>query len=130
MKRTSRHARWTVRVVCACSWAVVTALMLSPNPAALVGLRSASLSAYSTAAHLGSFILLSVLTLGSRLPMSVPATLALLVVYGIVVELFQGLVPRRCVSLEDLVANGLGIAIGAAVYAAAEWLRRRRVKND
>ena len=130
MKRTSRNALWTVRVLCGCSWAMVTALMLSPNPAAMVGLRSVSLSGYSTAAHVGSFILLSVLTLGSRLPVSVPATLALLVVYGIVVELLQGLVPHRFVSLGDFVANGLGIAVGACIYAAAEWLRRRRVKSD
>ncbi len=130
MKRTSRNALWTVRVLCACSWAMVTVLMLSRNPAALVGLRSASLSGYSTAAHVGSFILLSVLTLGSRLPISVPATLALLAVYGTVVELLQGLVPNRFVSLGDFVANGLGIAVGAAIYAAAEWLRRRRVKSD
>ncbi len=130
MKRTNHITLWTVRVLCVCSWAMVTALMLSSNPEALVGLRGVSLSAYSTAAHVGSFILLSTLTLASRPPLSTPATLALLILYGAVVESLQGFVPHRFVSLDDFAANALGIAVGAAVYAAAEWLRRWRVKND
>ncbi len=87
------------------------------------------LTGYALLAHTGSFFLLSVLTLASRLPLSVPATLAVLVVYGASVELLQGLVPRRTVSFADFVANTLGIAMGAAAYAAADWYRRRRIQE-
>ncbi len=106
---------------------MVTTLLLVPNPVALVGLRQMPLPGYSLLAHFGSFVLISVLTLASRVPVSFPATLALLVSYGAAMELLQGLVPRRTVEFRDFVANTLGIAVGAAAYAAAEWYRRRRI---
>ncbi len=106
---------------------VVTTLLLVPNPGVLVGMRQAPLARYALLAHVGSFFLLSVLTLSSRLPLSVPATLAGLLFYGAAVELLQGLVPRRTVSFADFLANALGIAMGAAAYAAAAWYRRRRI---
>lgn len=124
-KYLTRPGIWMVRAVCVCSWVVVTALLLVPDPSALVGMRRVPLSGYSTAAHIGSFILLSVLTLASRLPLSMTAALAVLVSYGAVVELLQWFVPRRTVSFGDFVANALGIAVGAGAYAVAEWYRRR-----
>ena len=122
----SRTHIWIVRVLCLGSWVTVTTLLLVPDPSGLVGLREGRLSGYSTMAHIGCFFVLSTLTLASRLPFSMSATLALLMSYGGVVELLQGLVPRRTVSFNDFLANTLGIAVGAAAYATAEWYRRRR----
>ena len=120
---------WLARTVCLGSWAAVTVLLLVPNPAALVGLRHAPRPGYALLAHLGSFFLLSVLTLASRLPVSWPATLGVLVSYGAVVELLQGFVPRRTVAFADFVANTVGIVLGAAAYACATWYWRRRSRN-
>ncbi len=120
---------WLVRTVCLVSWATVTALLLVPNPAALVGLRRAPMPGYALLAHLGSFFLLSVLTLASRLPISWPGTLGVLVSYGAIVELLQGFVPRRTVAFADFVANTVGIVLGATAYACATWYWRRRSRN-
>lgn len=130
VKFPSRTRLWIVRALCLGSWAMVTTLLLVPDPSGLVGLREGRLSGYSTIAHIGCFFVLSTLTLASGLPFSMPATLALLVSYGGVVELLQGLVPRRTVSFSDFIANTLGIAVGAAAYAAAEWYRRRRTGRE
>ncbi len=105
---------------------MVTALLLAPNPAALMGLRRVPFPGYSLAAHFGCFFALGALTLASRLPFSRRATLAGLVGYGAAVELLQGLVPQRTVEFADFVANAAGVAAGAGAYAAAEWYRRRR----
>ncbi len=120
---------WLVRTVCLASWAAVTALLLVPNPAALVGLRHAPRPGYALLAHLGSFFLLSILTLASRLPLPWPATLGVLVSYGALVEWLQGFVPRRTVTFTDFVANTVGIVLGAAAYACAIWYWRRRGEN-
>jgi VanZ family protein len=130
MQRANRIRLGAVRTLCACWWIVVTVLLLTSNPASLVGLSARWVSAWSAVAHVGSFLLLSGLTLASCPPLSMRATLALLATYGVTVELLQGLVPNRHVSLSDFAANLLGIAMGAIVYAAAKMLWRRRTQSN
>ncbi len=130
MQTANRIRLGAIRVICACWWIVVTVLLLSSNPASLVGLSARWVSAWSAVAHVGSFLLLSGLTLASAPPLSMQSTLALLAVYGVTVELLQGLVPNRYVSWSDFAANLLGIAMGAIFYAAARMLWRRRTKNN
>lgn len=50
----------------------------------------------------------------------------LLVAYGGLVELLQGLVPHRSMELLDLVADAAGTALGCALMAGFEIARARR----
>jgi len=129
MQQPRSSGIWVVRAVWLGCWAMVTLLLLVPDPSVLVGLRRTPPWGNATLAHFGAFCLLSLLTRASRLPLSLPATLAVLVSYGAVVEWLQGLVPHRTVEFRDFAANVLGIAAGAATYAAAGWHRRRRAKK-
>lgn len=129
MQPSRRTRLRLVRAACLGAWGVVTALLLLPNPASMVGLRSVPFSGYSAIAHFACFFLLATLTLASRLPVSRQATLGVLLAYGLAVELLQGFVPPRTVEFGDFVANTLGVAAGAMAYAAAERYRQRRTRE-
>lgn len=45
---------------------------------------------------------------------------AALLAYGVVIELLQSLTPYRTMSLADVVANALGLALGAALLRVAQ----------
>lgn len=125
-RRSRRATIWIVRAACLGTWATVTALLLAPNPAVLMGLRHVPFSGYALAAHFGCFFVLGILTLASRLPSPWWATLAVLGGYGVGIELLQGLVPQRTIDFADFLANAVGIAAGVGAYAAAEWYWRRQ----
>ncbi len=126
MNRSASFGVWIARATCLAAWAVVTVLLLVPDPSALVGLSKSAISGYSLIAHVACFFAISLLTLLSRPPVSAPATVTILMAYGATVEMLQGLVPQRTVEFRDFVANALGIAAGVAAYAAVEGCRQWR----
>jgi hypothetical protein len=102
---------------------LLTVLLLVPDPAALLNLHRAPTFPWGKfGVHLSFFAVLSVLVCASwwskRLwwPM-----IGLLMVYGVVTESLQLLVPHRSARVMDGIENILGITTGIAVY----WLVQR-----
>jgi VanZ family protein len=99
--------------------AVVALLSLMPMPP-----QTASLG-WDKANHLLAFAALAVCAVfgfrGRRAALW--AVLAALLAFGAAIELLQQLVPNRQAEWADLLADALGIALGAALASA--WLRRR-----
>ena len=104
-------------------WALLTALLLVPNPAALVGLAAVPVFPWGKfGIHLLAFVMLGFLAHATRWP-SPPCwqILALLLVYGVATETLQLFVPHRSARVADAAENILGIAIASGAY----WLVRR-----
>jgi hypothetical protein len=114
-------------LTCIAYWILLTLLLLTPDPAALLGLqRVPSLPWGKFGVHLSFFALLSFLVCAAWWskrffwPMA-----ALLVAYGIVTESLQLLVPHRTARPLDGIENLLGIAVGAGVY----WLAQASLRT-
>jgi VanZ family protein len=103
---------------CAIYLALLTMLLLSPNPAAAVGLKSIPfVPGGDTTMHLGSFIVLTILVHSMRWPKSLHwSFVAILLTYAAGSEWLQALVPPRTVEPRDFAANVFGIAVGSLVY--------------
>jgi VanZ family protein len=112
--------------VCALYLSLLTMLLLSPNPAAVAGLKSIpSVPGGDTTMHLGSFAVLTILVHSMRWPKSIHwSFVALLMIYAAATESLQALVPPRTVELKDFVANVCGIAAGSVIY----WSLQRTFK--
>ncbi len=106
-------------------WALLSVLLLVPDPWALLGFARplGPSSGYGT--HLMAFLILGILVGWCRFPSSSTARAALLLGYAVVVELAQGLVPQRTVQLEDLAENLAGLALGVAICWGARRIRAR-----
>jgi hypothetical protein len=112
--------------VCAMYMSLLTMLLLSPNPAAVVGLTSIpSVPGGDVTMHLGSFAVLTILVHSMRWPKPIHwSPVAILLIYAAATESLQALVPPRTVELKDFVANVCGIAAGSLVY----WSIQRAFK--
>ncbi len=116
--------RIVVRLVCFGYWILLTVLLLTPDPAALLGLqRVPSFPWGKFGVHLGFFTVLSVLVCAVWWSKRLwPFMIALLVVYGITTETLQLLVPPRTARVMDGIENVLGIAVGVVIYSLAQLL--------
>jgi glycopeptide antibiotics resistance protein len=107
-------------------WLLLTALLLVPNPAALVGLRAVPTFPWGKfGVHLIAFTILTVLVHVTRWPKRLCWPLIVfLVVYGITTESLQLFVPHRTARVMDAIENILGIAAGTGIYWLAQAFRR------
>ena len=105
--------------------AMLTVLLLVPNPGALFGLSPSGFQP-RWGVHFTFFVGITFLVLGSRFFRRPSTTLALLVGYAIVIESLQALVPVRTVELKDYAENLGGIVVGTLLWMAARKLGARR----
>jgi len=104
-------------------WAVILAfLMLLPQEA----FPQSELLSYDKLAHLGVFAILSFLVLfqfrrdtnKKRIENKyLVRALTICVVYGMILESLQSLVPGRMTDVYDLIANTLGAIVGVGVFS-------------
>jgi VanZ family protein len=117
-----------LRVLSAAYWALLTLLLLVPDPAAIFfNVRPASVAAGMGGMHFTSFLVLALLVQAARFPVRPRVQWAVLVGYALVVESLQWFVPQRCVDPADYTENLLGLAAGAILFWAVTL--RRRVRN-
>lgn len=110
---------WAARAACASFWLLLTLLLLSPDPRALLGLEPwARWLPDPTVAHLVCFTLLAILAHLSRFPISRMALFAALFAYAIAAEALQTLVADRTAGLGDAAVNLAGLAVGTSVWFA------------
>lgn len=115
-----------LRMLSAAYWALLTVLLLVPNPAALFfNLRPVSSVAGVRGVHFTAFMLLALLVRAARFPVRPRLHWGVLVGYALVVESLQWFVPRRSVELADYAENLLGLTVGAVVFwAVSTWATR------
>jgi glycopeptide antibiotics resistance protein len=103
-------------------WGLLTVLLLTPDPAGLVGLHAVPVFPWGKfGVHLIAFTILSVLVHGCRWPKGLSWPLiAFVMVYGVTTETLQLFVPTRTARVMDAVENILGVLAGAGIY----WLLR------
>jgi hypothetical protein len=128
---------WIVRIASGLYLALLTVLLLAPDPAALLGMRRVPGVNGGLGVHFAAFLVLGALVGASRLPARRPWVIVPLAIYAVGIELAQGLVPRRTVQWEDLVENVGGLAAGILLGQTALWLidrlsgrTRRRTRRD
>jgi glycopeptide antibiotics resistance protein len=112
-----------IKFACVCYWIFLTVLLLTRNPARIVGLHAVPLFPWGKfGIHLSAFLVLSLLVHASRWPRR-PwwPLIALLALYAVTTETLQILVPPRTARVMDAFENLLGIALGAGIY----WVARR-----
>jgi hypothetical protein len=115
-----------LRLLAAGYWLLVSLLLLVPNPAAIFfELRPAQVAASMRGVHGMAFLVLALLVQAARFPLRRSVQWAVLVGYALLVESLQWFVPRRTVELADYAENLLGLALGAALFAALSTWRRR-----
>jgi hypothetical protein len=108
-----------VRSACVAFWLLLTLLLLSPDPRALLGLESwANWPPGSKAAHIICFTLLAILAHLSRPPLSRTPLLAALAAYAVATEGLQYFVPNRAPRIGDVALDLLGLAIGTTLLHA------------
>jgi hypothetical protein len=110
--------RIIARLACIFYWIFLTVLLLVPNPATLVGLKTVPLFPWGKfGIHLSFFTVLGLLVNAARWPKR-PwwPLIALLMVYGIATEFLQIVVPQRSARVMDGFEDVLGIAIGVGIY--------------
>jgi VanZ family protein len=123
--------RTVLLLVCLAYWSFLTALLLVPDPAALVGLERVPIFPWGKIGiHFTAFTILAVLVHATRWPKPPGRVLtALLVFYGLATESLQALVPPRTCRLMDYVENLAGVAAGSGIYwLVGRLVRRRRVE--
>ena len=115
-------------IICIGYWILLTVLLLTPNPSALVGLQAVPIFPWGKfGIHLTAFTILGVLANASRWPKRLGWSLILvLAIYGITTEALQLLVPHRASRVMDGVENLLGIALGSGIY----WLFWRLLRSE
>jgi VanZ family protein len=111
-------------IVCFAYWALLTVLLLAPDPAAMIGIRRMPhVPLGDVGMHFAAFALLSLSLHFVRWPKRPVLWLpAVLLLYGLATESLQYFVPPRAVELHDYVDNILGVLLGAAIY----WAVQRR----
>ena len=105
------------------TWAVVLAfLMLLPQES----FPQSELLGYDKLGHLGVFSILSFLILLGKNKSTdkkkiekndLIKTLIICIVYGVVLESFQSVVPGRMTDIYDLIANTIGAIVGVGVFS-------------
>jgi hypothetical protein len=122
--------RW---IVCIAYWLLLTVLLLSPNPAEVVGLKKVPWFSWGkTGLHTTSFVVLTVLAHAVRWPKRIAWQLiALLAVYAVTTETLQLFVKNRSARISDAIENLAGIAIGALLYWLAwRWFVQNKQPSD
>ena len=100
-------------------WLLLTLLLLSSDPRALLGLEPwARWLPAPAVAHVVCFVLLAILAHLSRLPISRITLLAALFGYALAAEALQTLVANRTVDPSDALANLAGLAVGTSLWFA------------
>ena len=115
-----------VRLASAAYWALLTVLLLAPNPLALLGIHRPPGPSGGRGVHFVCFTLLAVLVHAGRWPVRRRLLVGLLLVYAVVIEGLQWFVPARSVELLDVIENLLGLAVGTAIW----WIAQRRTGED
>ena len=107
--------QWLMRVVCIGYFIFLTSLLLTSDPAQLIGIEGEwpwLLRLLDPAAHLISFSVLAVLALMTRWPMPRWSIVLILAIYGGLTEIGQHFTvtrtPRWTDWLQDLIGIGLG----------------------
>lgn len=111
MRSERRGDRWLL------AWAVFTAILLLLPPELLPALGSANDSGLDKAGHVFLFLVLAALAVGpararTRHPLLAAALGGL--AFGAALELLQGALGWRSAELADLLADGIGSAVGVA----------------
>jgi VanZ family protein len=121
-----RIGRWLPIVVCSAYLALLTVLLLSPDPAAVVGLKRIPQLPWSeNGIHFCFFAGLAILAHAVRWPTPVHwLTIALLLAYGVSTETLQFFVPPRAVELKDYFENFMGVAAGTGIYWTLQRMRQ------
>jgi VanZ family protein len=110
-------------LTCLAYWAFLTVLLLTPDPAAVVGLKQVPVFPWGDVGiHFSFFTILAILVHAIRWPKRPDWPILVLLVYGIATESLQAFVPPRTVELMDYVENIAGVAFGSAVvWALWKW---------
>jgi VanZ family protein len=111
-----RWVRWTVFFG---YLALLTVLLLAPDPAKIVHVKGALLD---RGVHFTAFFLLAVFAHTARWPRPPRRMILALALYGCVFEGLQWFFPPRSVEALDLTENLLGVATGSLAY----WFALRR----
>jgi VanZ family protein len=116
------------RIVCIGYAVFLTLLLLTSDPARLIGCQGGLPQLLQTLmpwAHVISFSVLAALALMTRWPMPRWTIVLILAVYGGMTEIIQSRVPSRTPEWMDWFQDLAGIAIGAACcWAVAMFMRR------
>jgi VanZ family protein len=117
------------RIGCFLYWALLTVLLLTPDPKSLLGLKSVERLPSDTLAHLTFFTLLAILVHVARLPWRRWIIYAAMLSYAFAAEALQFFVPPREVELKDFAMNFSGLALGTCLYFGGVELWRRLILN-
>jgi hypothetical protein len=117
--------QWLLRLVCFGYVVFLTLLLWTADPSRMIGVHENLpwvLQRLLPAAHAISFAVLAVLALAPRWPASRWGVVLILVIYGGMTEIVQGLFPPRTPEWLDWLQDMCGIAAGAALCWAAAKL--------
>jgi VanZ family protein len=119
--------QWLMRIVCAGYFVFLTLLLLTADPARLIGVQSGLpwiLQVIFPFAHTISFLVLAALALMTRWPVPRWGIVLALMIYGGVTEIVQGCVPHRTPEWADWSQDMAGIALGTACCWSVAILAR------
>jgi hypothetical protein len=117
--------QWLLRVVCIGYFVFLTLLLLTADPARVMGVHGDlpwALQTLLPAAHALSFLVLAVLALAPRWPVPRWGIVLILASYGGMTEITQSSVPHRTPEWMDWFQDLGGIVAGAACYWTAATL--------
>ena len=109
--------QWLMRIVCVGYFVFLTLLLLTTDPARLIGMQEGLpwiLQVIYPLAHTISFLVLAVLALMTRWPVPRWGIVLALMIYGGMTEIVQGCVPQRTPDWADWFQDLAGIALGTA----------------
>jgi VanZ family protein len=109
--------QWLMRIVCVGYFIFLTLLLLTTDPAKLIGMRRGLpwiLQTMMPLAHTISFLTLAVLALMTRWPVPRWGIVLILAIYGGMTEAIQSRVPHRTPEWTDWCQDLAGIALGTA----------------
>ena len=116
----SRAWRWA----CGLYAAALTAGMLWPGAGSITRVAEPAVGGSSRLVHMGAFVVLALLVWRALLPWRGAVVFGVLLVYAVLGEAAQALVPSRTAAWQDAMANALGVALGFGLaWAAARWFR-------
>jgi hypothetical protein len=103
---------------------LLTALLLSPDPASMMGLKRIPwFPGDDIGMHICAFLMLSALFHATRWPKPLHWIMIVLMLgYGVTTESLQYFVPGRTTELKDYIDNCLGVAFGSCIY----WYLQRK----